>query len=69
MSGKQMMSHKRMIEAAKIGRDSMLDATSALDGQVSVNKAIVELPGSGETLAVANFREVTEKSAASGSSE
>jgi CRP-like cAMP-binding protein len=52
------------IEAAMIGRDSMLGATSALDGQVSLNKAIVQLPGAGETLDVARFREVAEKSPA-----
>ncbi len=52
------------IEAAMIGRDSMLGATSALDGQVSLNKAIVQLPGAGETLDVAHFREAAEKSPA-----
>jgi CRP-like cAMP-binding protein len=52
------------IEAAMIGRDSMLGATSALGGEVSLNKAIVQLPGAGETLDVAHFREVTEQSSA-----
>ena len=33
------------IEAAMVGRDSMLGATSALDGEVSLNKAIIQLPG------------------------
>jgi CRP-like cAMP-binding protein len=58
------LSGGQAIEAAMIGCDSMLGATSALDGQVSLNKAIVQLPGSGETLDVANFREVAEKSPA-----
>jgi CRP-like cAMP-binding protein len=58
------LSGGQAIEAAMIGRDSMLGATSALDGKVSLNKAIVQLPGSGETLDVANFREVAEKSPA-----
>ena len=52
------------IEAAMIGRDSMLGATSALDGEVSLNKAIIQLPGAGETLDVAHFREVAEQSRA-----
>jgi hypothetical protein len=47
-----------------IGRDSMLGATAALDGQVSLNKAIVQLPGSGEILDVGRFREVAEQSLA-----
>jgi CRP-like cAMP-binding protein len=52
------------IEAAMIGRDSMLGAAAALDGQVSLNKAIVQLPGTGETLDVSRFREVAEESPA-----
>jgi CRP-like cAMP-binding protein len=51
------------IEAAMIGRDSMLGATSALDGEISLNKAIVQLSGVGETLDVAQFRKVAEQSA------
>jgi CRP-like cAMP-binding protein len=51
------------IEAAMIGRDSMLGATSALDGQVSLNKAIVQLGGYGEALSVVPFRKVAERSA------
>ena len=49
------------IEAAMIGRDSMVGASSALDGVVSLNTAIVQLAGSGETLDVARFREIAEK--------
>lgn len=52
------------IEAAMIGRDSMLGATSALDGEISLNKAIIQLPGVGEALDVAHFREVAGRSAA-----
>jgi CRP-like cAMP-binding protein len=51
------------IEAAMIGRDSMLGGSSALDGMISLNKAIVQLGGAGVTLDVARFREVAEKSA------
>ena len=50
------------IEAAMIGRDSMFGASSALDGQVSLNRAIVQLAGTGEALDVGRFREVADKS-------
>jgi CRP-like cAMP-binding protein len=50
------------IEAAMIGRESMLGAAAALDGQVSLNKAIVQLPGTGDTLDVGRFRAVAEQS-------
>jgi hypothetical protein len=50
------------IEAAMVGRDSMLGATSALDGEVSLNESIIQLPGSGETLDVARLREMAEQS-------
>jgi hypothetical protein len=50
------------IEAAMIGSDSMLGATAALDGRVWLNKAIIQLPGSGEILDVTYFRNVAEKS-------
>ncbi len=53
-----------MIEAAMIGRDSMLGGASALDGQISLNKVIVQLPGAGSTLDVARFRKVAEASLA-----
>jgi CRP-like cAMP-binding protein len=52
------------IEAAMIGRNSMLGATSVLDGEVSLNKAIVQLSGHCETLDIAPFREVAEHSPA-----
>jgi CRP-like cAMP-binding protein len=56
------LSGGQAIEAAMIGRDSMFGTTSALDGAVSLNKAIVQLPGRGETLGVAHFRKVVEQS-------
>jgi CRP-like cAMP-binding protein len=40
------------IEAAMIGRDSMLGATSALDGEISLNKAIIQIAGAAESLDV-----------------
>ncbi len=53
-----------LIEAAMIGRDSMLGGSSALDGQISLNKAIVQLPGAGSILEVAHFRKVAKDSEA-----
>jgi CRP-like cAMP-binding protein len=50
------------IEAAMVGRDSMLGGSSALDGQISLNKAIVQLAGAGETLDVVRFRQIAAKS-------
>ena len=35
-----------MIETAMVGRDGALNAASALDGKVSLNKGIVQLAGS-----------------------
>jgi hypothetical protein len=54
----------QMIEAAMIGRDSMPSGSSALDGLISLNKAIVQLAGDGVTLHVAHLREVANKRSA-----
>src|ERR1700704_6097944 len=42
----------QVIEAAMIGRDSLLGGGTGLDGQISLNRAIVQLPGTAETLDV-----------------
>src|SRR5260221_11554568 len=55
------LSRGQTIEAAMIGRDSLLGGSSALDGLVSLNKSIVQLAGTGVTLDIARFREVAEK--------
>jgi hypothetical protein len=47
---------------AMIGRDSILGGAAAIDGSISLNKAIVQLGGNGETLDVARLREVADKS-------
>src|ERR1700729_1768054 len=54
----------QMIEAAMIGRDSMPSGSSALDGLISLNRAIVQLAGDAVTLDVARLREVAHKSSA-----
>jgi CRP-like cAMP-binding protein len=50
------------IEAAMVGRDSMVGATSAMDGAVSLNKAIIQLPGKGEALDTSHFRAAARQS-------
>ena len=45
-----------MIETAMVGRDGALNAASALDGRVSLNKGIVQLAGSAGTLEVDQLR-------------
>src|SRR3954462_14740152 len=40
------LSHGSIIETAMVGRDGVFNAASALDGQLSLNKAIVQLDGS-----------------------
>jgi CRP-like cAMP-binding protein len=52
----------QMIEAAMVGRDSMLGGLSALDGLISLNKAIVQLAGAGATVDVVGFRAAADKS-------
>jgi CRP-like cAMP-binding protein len=49
------------IEAAMIGRDSVLGGAAAMDGLISLNKAIIQLAGAGEALEVERFREVAGK--------
>jgi Crp-like helix-turn-helix domain len=56
------LSGGEVIEAAMIGRDGILGATAALDGLISLSKAIVQLGGNGETLDVARLREVADRS-------
>jgi CRP-like cAMP-binding protein len=45
-----------MIETAMVGHDGALNAASALDGKVSLNKGIVQLAGSAGTIEVNRFR-------------
>jgi CRP-like cAMP-binding protein len=47
-----------MIETAMVGRDGVLNASSALDGKVSLNKAIVQLAGTASAMAVGPLRKI-----------
>jgi CRP-like cAMP-binding protein len=51
-----------MIETAMVGHDGVLNASSALDGRVSLNKAIVQLAGAASTLEVDRFRKLARES-------
>ncbi len=50
------------VEAAMIGRDTVLGGSLAIGGLGSSNKVIVQLAGDGVTIDLAPFREITEKS-------
>ena len=41
------LSTGEMIEAAMVGRDGVVGASSALDGKISLSRAIVQLAGNG----------------------
>jgi CRP-like cAMP-binding protein len=55
------LSAGEMIETAMVGRDGVLNAASALDGKVSLNKAIVQLAGSASVIDVDRIRDITDK--------
>jgi CRP-like cAMP-binding protein len=47
-----------MIETAMVGRDGAFNAGSALDGRVSLNKAIVQVAGAGSTIDAEKLRSI-----------
>jgi CRP-like cAMP-binding protein len=51
------------VEAAMVGADGCFGAGAALDGQISLNAAIVQLKGSASTLDVAALRRAADESA------
>jgi CRP-like cAMP-binding protein len=51
------------IEVATIGRDSVFGGTAALDGNISLTDAIVQLPGTASTLEVGRLRTAADGSA------
>jgi CRP-like cAMP-binding protein len=56
------LSGGQMIEAAMIGHDSVVGASSALDGRISLNNGIVPLPGAASVMPVVPFRKAAEQS-------
>ena len=53
-----------LVEVAMIGRDSIFGGSAALDGNISLTDAIVQLPGRASTLDVAVLRTAAEQSIA-----
>ena len=50
-----------MIETAMVGRDGVLNGGAALDGKVSLNKAIVQVAGAASVIEVDRIRDITDK--------
>ena len=50
-----------MIETALVGRDGVMNAASALDGKVSLNKGIVQMAGSAGAIDVDQLRRLTDE--------
>jgi CRP-like cAMP-binding protein len=51
-----------LIEAAMIGKDSLVGASSAMDGRVSLNRGIVQMAGMASILDVETLRKLGERS-------
>jgi CRP-like cAMP-binding protein len=51
-----------MIEAAMIGRDSLVGGSAAFDNQISLNRAVVQVAGTASALNVNRFRELAQQS-------
>jgi CRP-like cAMP-binding protein len=58
-----MLSEGEMIEAAMVGRDGVIGALAALDGKISVSRAVVQIPGSGVSCDVDAIRRAAMQSA------
>jgi hypothetical protein len=50
-----------MIETAMVGRDGIANATAALDGKVSLHKAIVQVAGQASAMAPDSLRGLTDE--------
>src|SRR6202453_650816 len=57
------LSEGEMVEVAMIGRDGVFGASMVRDGAISVNDAMVQLPGTAYTLDLPHFRTAVEQSA------
>jgi CRP-like cAMP-binding protein len=53
-----------MIEAAMIGREGVVGGLSALDSNISISRAIVQIAGAGSVVDVDHIRQLAERSAA-----
>jgi CRP-like cAMP-binding protein len=50
-----------LIEAAMVGRDSIVGAASALDGKIALNKAIVQIEGTASVIDIDELRKVADQ--------
>ncbi len=55
------LSSGQMIETAMVGRDGVLNAASALDRKVFLNKAIVRMAGTAFVIGVDRFRKISDE--------
>jgi CRP-like cAMP-binding protein len=51
-----------MIETAMIGRDSLVGGSAAVDDDIALNRAVVQVSGIASTVEVATFRELVQQS-------
>jgi CRP-like cAMP-binding protein len=56
------LSEGQTVEAAIVGRDSVVGAAAALDGGISLTDAVVLLPGTASILDVADFKAAADRS-------
>jgi CRP-like cAMP-binding protein len=59
-----IMDNGEVVEAAMLGRDGIIGASAALDGQISLSRAIVQISGSGLSCDLDVFRSVAMESPA-----
>jgi CRP-like cAMP-binding protein len=59
-----VMDNGEAVEAAMLGRDGIIGASAALDGKVSLSRAIVQIPGSGLSCELDAFKSVAMQSPA-----
>jgi CRP-like cAMP-binding protein len=56
------LANGEMIEAAMIGRDSLLGGSAAFDNQISLNRVVVQVAGTAAALNVNRIRELAQQS-------
>jgi hypothetical protein len=50
-----------MVETAMVGRDGVVNASCALDGNLSLNKAIVQFPGAGSAISTNHISKIADR--------
>ena len=57
-----VMSNGEAVEAAVVGRNGVVGGSSALDGSIALNRAIVQAPGSASSIAAAALKQLAGQS-------